>query len=61
MLKCPAISDEGCDAKVHHCPDDLDSGLFEWEIPHVIASFDVDWESGLPCYSLVVVIHEIAG
>ena len=61
LFKCPAVSDEGGDAKVHHYPDDLDSGFFEWEVPHVIASPNVDRETGVPCYSLVVVIHEIAG
>ena len=59
LFKCPAVSNEGGDAKVHHYPDDLDSGLFEWEIPHVIASPNVDRETGFPCYSLVVVIHEV--
>ena len=58
MLHDPAVAEDGDDAEVEHRPDDLDAGGFDGEVPHVVASFEVDFDAGGFGGAAVVEVHE---
>lgn len=57
-LQRPSITHDGRDPGVQDGPDDLDAGELDGEVPHIVASLDVDCDSDPLGDALVVHVHQ---